>query len=152
MPINKILIIEDDEVDTYLAKRVLSENFFAREVIAASSVKEGMDYLSGHKNDFPEIIFLDLNMPRKNGYTCLDELKSNENFNQIPVIIFSTSFDDETAHQLYNKGAHYYICKPSDYDQLRRIIESALQLISSGKTTQPPKEKFLLGGLRMILL
>lgn len=147
-----VLLADDDKDDCLFFQDILTEIPLSTTFHAVYDGEYLIRYLADKGNDLPDVIFLDLNMPRKNGYTCLDELKSNENFNQIPVIIFSTSFDDETAHQLYNKGAHYYICKPSDYDQLRRIIESALQLISSGKTTQPPKEKFLLGGLRMILL
>lgn len=72
MPLNRIMIIDDDEVDTYTSKRVVSENSFAREVVTAASVKEAMNYLSGHRSNLPELIFLDLNMPGLNGLDFLE--------------------------------------------------------------------------------
>jgi CheY-like chemotaxis protein len=72
MPLNRIMIIDDDEVDTYTSKRVINENSFAREIVTATSVKEAMNYLSGNRSKLPEIIFLDLNMPGLNGLDFLE--------------------------------------------------------------------------------
>src|SRR5678810_587761 len=106
-----VLLADDDKDDCLFFQDILTEISLSTTFHAVYDGEYLIRYLADKGNDLPDVIFLDLNMPRKNGYTCLDELKSNEHLNQIPVIIFSTSFDDETAHQLYNKGAHYYICK-----------------------------------------
>jgi DNA-binding NarL/FixJ family response regulator len=97
--------------------------------------------------DLPTVIFLDLNMPRKNGFACLDDIKCNDHLKHIAVIIFSTFYDKKIADQLYEKGAHYYICKPASFSQLKMTIGHALSLISKGQFTRPPKENFVLCNL-----
>jgi len=126
MPLKKVMIIEDDEVDTYLAKRVLSDNFFAREVVAASSVKEGMEYLSDHKKDFPEIIFLDLNMPEQNGLDFLDAFSAftSPEKNSTKVILLMNvvnSSDEVTLKASSHPLVRQVIEKPLTEDKLRSI-------------------------------
>jgi len=126
MPLKKVMIIEDDEVDTYLTKRVLSDIFFAREVVAASSVKEGMDYLSGNKKELPEIIFLDLNMPEQNGLDFLDAFSGftapEKNSTKVILLMNVVNSSDEvtlkaTSHPL----VRHVIEKPLTEDKLRNI-------------------------------
>ena len=83
-------------------------------------------------------------MPRKSGFECLSEIKLIDKLKDLPVIIFSTSLNMEVVDFLYQKGAHYYIRKPGEYDELKKVILEAVTLISKNKLTQPTRDKFIL--------
>ncbi|MNR44246.1 Response regulator rcp1 [compost metagenome] len=90
------------------------------------------------------MLFLDLNMPRKNGHECLKEIKEIDEFNSLPVIIFSTSLDTEIVDLMYQKGATYYIRKPGEFSKLKKVIGNALNIVSENKLKQPVREHFVL--------
>lgn len=148
-PLN-ILLADDDKDDCLLFQDVLKELTMPTTFKAVHDGEQLMRHLKEATNELPTVLFLDLNMPRKNGFACLEEIKRCENLKKILVIIFSTSYDEKIADLLYKNAAHYYICKPADFSQLRKIIEHSLRLISKKKTSQPPKEKFLLNNLKSI--
>jgi CheY-like chemotaxis protein len=91
----------------------------------------------------PHIIFLDLNMPRKNGFQCLEEIRNTPKLKDIPVVIFSTTASDEAVNKTYQHGANHYICKPQSFELLVKAIETVLTLEMWLKP-QPPKEIFIL--------
>jgi CheY-like chemotaxis protein len=91
----------------------------------------------------PDVIFLDINMPLKNGLDCLKEIRETPKLKEIPVVIFSTSKNDDIVDKTYQQGANYYICKPRSFPLLVKAIETALNLVMWQKP-QPPKEKFVL--------
>ena len=97
-----------------------------------------------NSNELFHVLFLDLNMPRRNVFTCLEEIKNNEKLKHLPVIIFSTSYLESIATLLYQSGAQHYICKPIHFSQLKKVIQLALTLTSQKGIVQPPKEKFLI--------
>ncbi len=103
------------------------------------------------KEVLPDILFLDLNMPRKNGFQCLEEIKRHSKLKSIPIIIISTSYDVEKANQLHKNEAHYYICKPINFSDLKIVIQHELNLTLHGEhsqTMQPARENFFLTGLK----
>ena len=75
-----------------------------------------------HKEILPDVIFLDLNMPVMSGIEFLTEIKQKDIIKNIPIIIFSTSQLDEIKRQARNHGAHDFISKPSDFNELKKII------------------------------
>jgi DNA-binding NarL/FixJ family response regulator len=83
-------------------------------------------------------------MPRKNGFECLSEIKLSKKLNQLPVIIFSTSFEQEVVNQLYQNGAQYFIRKPSEFSQFKKIIQHSLALIAQENISQPTRENFVI--------
>jgi DNA-binding NarL/FixJ family response regulator len=83
-------------------------------------------------------------MPRKSGMECLSEIKINIKLKHLPVIIFSTSFDHDVVNLLYEKGAHYYIRKPGEFSQLKKVILEALILTAEENLRQPERDKFVL--------
>jgi len=83
-------------------------------------------------------------MPRKSGFECLLELKLIDKFKALPVIVFSTSLNLEVVDLLYQEGAHHYICKPGEYDKLKKVILDAVLLTSQNKLTQPTRDNFLI--------
>ena len=91
----------------------------------------------------PDVIFLDLNMPLKNGYEALIEIRNTPKLKGIPIVIFSTTASDDAVNKTYEYGANYYICKPSSFSLLVKVIETVLAL-EMWQTPQTPKEKYLL--------
>ena len=83
-------------------------------------------------------------MPRKNGFECLTEIKLNIKLKGLPVVIFSTSFEQEVVNLLYNSGAHFFIRKPSEFALFKKIILHTLTLIAQKNIVQPAREDFVL--------
>ena len=142
-PALHILLADDDEDDCFLFKYALEG---LPPPIQLTTVRNGealMELLHKSKQ-LPYVLFLDLNMPRKNGMECLTEIKNDATLRQLPVIIFSTSLSPEVVALIYAKGAHYYIRKPPDVAQLRKLIYQALTLLAQSGSDQPSMEKFAL--------
>lgn len=83
--------------------------------------------------DLPDVIFLDLNMPRKNGFECLKEIRSNPTFKNIAIIVFSTSMQSDVTDMLYLNGAQYYIRKPANYEELKTILGLTFSMLAENK-------------------
>ncbi len=89
----------------------------------------------------PHIIFLDLNMPGRNGFDILEELKTTEKFKEIPVVIFSTSSDEKNIARSRSLGANYYLPKMTSYDAFKKSIEATLNI--NWNTFQADETNFL---------
>jgi CheY-like chemotaxis protein len=139
-----ILLCDDDSDDCYFFNEALEKISLSTNLTAVHDGEQLMQLLTNKKNELPHVLFLDLNMPRKNGFECLKEIKHNEKLKQLPVIIFSTSFDKEVANQLYKNGAQYFIRKPSEIPQLQKVILQALTLLSKESVSQPDRIDFVL--------
>jgi len=139
-----ILLVDDDTDDCYFFKSAVEEYLPYVNLIALHDGEQLMQLLQNETNKLPNVIFLDLNMPRKNGFECLTEIKLNEQLRQIPVVIFSTSFEQEVVNQLYMNGAHYFIRKPAEFSQFKKIIYHTLKLIEAKSIKQPSKEDFVI--------
>ncbi len=139
-----ILLADDDRDDCEFFNEALSE---IPEPTKLSQVHDGvelMNFLSLPKETPPDILFLDLNMPRKTGYECLLEIKDSERLKDLPVIIFSTSYNPEMAAILYECGANFYIRKPAMFSDLVKVLERTVHRALSNSLTQPPQASFLL--------
>lgn len=139
-----ILLADDDTDDCIFFKAVLDELQFSTHLITVHDGEQLMHLLVNETIEFPHVLFLDLNMPRKNGFECLSEIKLNNKLKKLPVIIFSTSFEQEVVNQLYKNGAQYFIRKPSEFSQFKRIIQQTLKLIAQENSPQPDREGFVL--------
>src|SRR5690606_10062456 len=117
--IKNLLLADDDVDDCLFFKEALDELQLAVKLITAKDGEALMNLL-GELSNLPDALFLDLNMPRKNGFDCLMEIKKNEKFELIPVVIFSTSYDNDVVHKLYGAGAHYYIRKPGEFSNIKK--------------------------------
>jgi len=94
----------------------------------------------------PDVLFLDLNMPRKNGFAALGEIKRHPELQKLPVIIISTSSELDTIKKVFRDAAHYYISKPVDFSQLKKVIYEALTLITIKHSPLPLEENFMITG------
>lgn len=140
-----LLLADDDEDDCAFFKEALDELSVPVSLAVVNDGVQLMDYLEANSsNNLPDILFLDLNMPRKNGHECLKEIKEIDELTAIPVIIFSTSLDTEIVDLMYKKGATYYIRKPGEFSKLKKVIGNALHFISENKLRQPVREHFVL--------
>lgn len=138
-----ILLADDDQDDCLLFKGAVADLPLASSVETVRDGEQLIEHLVNTSANLPDLVFLDHNMPRKNGFECLTEIKNHPNLKNLPVIIYSTSYDEEKAHQLFNKGAHYYICKPSAFEDLKKVIYIVLQRLREN-ASQPAKQFFLI--------
>ncbi|PWB27015.1 response regulator [Flavobacterium sp. HTF] len=144
-PNYNLLLADDDEDDCAFFKEALDELHLPVSLVTVNDGVQLMDFLSEKSVDnLPDILFLDLNMPRKNGSECLTEIKKIEKLQQLPVIIFSTSLDINIVDLMYEKGAMHYIRKPGDFSQLKKVIGNALAVTTENNFNQPAKEDFIL--------
>ena len=146
-----ILLADDDQDDCVFFKQAVEEMQLPINFTAVHDGEQLMQQLSNESMQLPHVLFLDLNMPRKNGFECLSEIKWNDKLKKLPVIMFSTSFEQGVVDQLYLHGAHYFIRKPSEFRQLKKLIHQTIALIvqelpanNIGNIAQPLKEKFVL--------
>jgi len=124
-----IFLADDDKDDCQFFKEALDELPFDTSLSIVYNGEELMQLLSVTET-LPDIIFLDLNMPRKNGYECLSELRSQDRFVNLPIIIYSTSTDQEILEIIYKQGAQYYIRKPAEFSELKNVINQVLTTFS----------------------
>lgn len=134
-----ILIGEDDADDRFLLQAAFEENGFTDRL---QFVENGVELLQFLKEQavggaaFPRFVLLDLNMPKKDGREVLRELKGDQAFRNIPVIIFSTTNNEQEMRRCYELGANSYITKPNSFDSLLRTV-SALRSYWFGNTGIP---------------
>jgi CheY-like chemotaxis protein len=141
-----LFLADDDKDDCLLFKDALEELPVMTRLTTVHDGEQLMNLLTEGQEHLPHVLFLDLNMPRKNGFECLTEIKTNEKLKRLPVIIFSTSYEQDVVNLLYKKEAHFYIRKPADFSQLKNVIHQALILATKDSVSQPAKEDFVLKG------
>lgn len=132
----RILLADDDEGDRLLFTVAFSEIKIKTNVFTVNSGIELMEWLKINSNPLPHILFLDLNMPPKNGLECLKEIRNNEKLKEIFVAIYSTSDSEKDMEETFQQGANIYITKPNDFNVLKQILYKAVSttLIYQGNT------------------
>ena len=115
-----ILLAYDDIGDCMFFKEALEELQLQTTFTAVHDGEQLMQMLTKNSNEIFHLLFLDLNMPSKNGFACLTEIKHSEKLQSLPVIILSTSYVESIANLLYINGAQHHICKPSDFSLLKK--------------------------------
>lgn len=125
-----ILLIEDNPGDVRLTQEFLKDNKHLNKLFAVFDGDEGIKYLrkqEPYQNEpFPSLVILDLNLPKKNGFEVLKEIKSDKELKHLPVIIL-TSSEAETDIQLcYDLHANCYISKPVDFEDFAKLFNSLI--------------------------
>lgn len=139
-----ILLADDDPDDCIFFKEAVEALQLATSLIMVNDGEQLMQFLTKNNSPFPDVLFLDLNMPRKNGFECLAEIKHNPVLQSLPVVIFSTSLEQDMVNQLYNNGAQYFIRKPADFLQFKKIIQHTVILLSKENIALPAREDFVI--------
>jgi len=123
-----ILLVEDNIGDARLAKEALKESKLKNELHIVGDGMDAMDFMyqrGKFKNaPRPDLILLDLNLPKKDGREILAEIKTDENLKRIPVVILTISKAEEDILKTYNLHANCYITKPLDLDQFMKVVKS----------------------------
>lgn len=123
-----VLLADDDTDDCTFFRSALGELSIATNLKLVHDGEQLMSYLSDATVQLPNVLFLDLNMPRKNGVECLTEITQNDKLKNIPVVMFSTFYSKDTINTLFKIGARVYIRKTSDLAQLKQVIHHAISM------------------------
>jgi len=124
----EILLVEDNPGDSRLAKEALKESKLKNNLYIAEDGVEAMNFLyktgKYSKMPRPDLVILDLNLPKKDGREVLAEIKNDENLKRIPVVILTISKAEEDILKTYNLHANCYVTKPLDLDQFMKVVRS----------------------------
>jgi CheY-like chemotaxis protein len=130
-PLKRILLVEDNERDLELTLSALDENNLANEVVTARDGAEALDYLyargkfAGHANGLPVVVLLDLKMPKVDGLEVLRQMRSDETLKHVPVVMVTSSREEQDLVRSYQLGVNAYVVKPVDF---QKFVESVKQL------------------------
>lgn len=124
----EILLVEDNEGDIGLVEEVFEEGRINNNLNITEDGEEAMEFLR-KEGEFansprPDLILLDLNLPKKDGREVLEEIKDDENLRRIPVVVLTTSKAEKDILKSYDMHANSYITKPVDFDQFIKVIKS----------------------------
>ncbi len=127
-----ILLVEDDLVDSMTVKRAVKEVGIGNPITVAENGEDALDYL--HTTDkLPCLILLDINMPRMNGLEFLENIKHDPKYRRIPVIILTTSQEDQDKYKSFDLHAAGYMVKPVDYEQFIQLMKTIQEYWSVSK-------------------
>ncbi len=118
----KILLVEDNEDDIELTRIALRKSKIINDLMVVRDGEEAINFLTNPETFIPDIIFLDLNLPKKSGKEVLKEIKGNENTRRIPVVILTTSTDGGDIKDAYDGYANCYIAKPLDFEGFKEVV------------------------------
>lgn len=123
-----ILLVEDNPADVRLTQEALKEGKVKNSLHIAEDGEAAMDFLykrGGHAGaPTPDLILLDLNLPKKDGREVLEEIKTDETLKRIPVVILTVSQAEEDILRTYDLNANCFISKPVDFEQFVRVVRS----------------------------
>jgi len=123
-----ILLVEDSPTDVLLAQEALGHAKVLNKLHVVSDGVEALDFLR-QRGEFagavrPDLILLDLNMPRKDGREVLEEIKADEDLKRIPVVVLTTSKAEEDILRAYGLHANCYVSKPVDFEQFAFVVRA----------------------------
>jgi CheY-like chemotaxis protein len=140
----KILLADDDEDDREFFKDALDEVNSRTQLKTVEDGERLMKYLASVDGNHPDIIFLDINMPCKDGKQCLKEIRSKKELDKVPVIMFSTSSFEKDVEETFKNGANLYVSKPSFFMDEVKILQQIFGLNWQENLLKTDKERFLL--------
>ena len=120
----RILLVEDDKVDAMTVKRSLREIHVTNDVVVAGNGEDALQFLRQPNAELPCIILLDLNMPKMNGLELLQIIKKDHSLKKIPVVVLTTSKNDQDKFESFDLGVAGYMIKPVDYQQFVDVVRT----------------------------
>ena len=124
-----ILLVEDNPSDVKLTRRALEQNQITNKLVVAEDGREALDYLFGigqhagkHVRNLPAVVLLDLKLPKIEGLEVLQKIRANALTRRMPVVILTSSSQEEDMIASYDLGANSYIRKPVDFDQFGEAV------------------------------
>ncbi|MDO6439273.1 response regulator [Cyclobacterium sp. 1_MG-2023] len=138
-----VVLADDDEDDRFLFGEAIKQLSIKTKLSLFKDGQELMDYLFSNEMERPNLLFLDLNMPVKNGMQCLREIRQNLAFKDLAIAIYSTSSTEQDIEDTFIYGANIYINKPSSFNKLKEVIEKVLQINWQYHTSNMNRNTFL---------
>ena len=124
----QILLVEDSPADIALTREVLEESRVLADLDVVEDGQAALDFLERATSDggvrIPDLILLDLNLPKRNGFEVLREIKSDPDLRRIPVVVLTTSEEEADVFDSYDLQANSYITKPMDFQQFHAVIRA----------------------------
>lgn len=136
-----IFLADDDIDDCALFEEALATVPLLTDLTQVYDGVELMQLLLKESGQLPSLLFLDLNMPFKNGIQCLEEISQHDRLKQIGIIILSTSFDQSMANHLFSLGAKHYIRKPNTFSVFKAVIHKVLMMHDEGGPSYSPNSE-----------
>jgi len=139
-----IVLADDDEADRLLFTEAFADLKINTRVHTVNNGVQLMEWLRTEEVRLPHLVFLDLNMPRKNGLQCLKEIRRDEKLKEIFVAIYSTSDSEKDMEETFINGANVYISKPTEFNTLKKVLEKAVMTAYLYQDKSMKREYFLL--------
>ena len=139
-----VVLVDDDEDDRLIFKEAIEEIKIKTKLWLFSNGEELMNFLKDPEQMLPQLVFLDLNMPVKNGMQCLKEIRQSNLLKDLSVAIYSTSSSENDIEDTFIKGANIYIQKPNDFNKLKEVLKEVLKINWQYFTSSLNRENFLL--------
>jgi CheY-like chemotaxis protein len=139
-----ILLADDDEADRLLFMDAFAELHMKTIVQTVKDGVELMDFLNKDGIRLPHLLFLDLNMPRKNGLECLKEIRASDKLKKLSTAIYSTSDSEKDMEETFLAGANIYITKPADFGTLKQILNKAVSVANFYEGNPVNRDNFFL--------
>lgn len=144
VPLALVMLADDDIDDRELFQETITRINSQVHVQTVSDGSQLLALLNNTKTTLPDIVFLDLNMPGKNGLDCLREIKSSSRLKELPVVIYSTSAHMRDISETYCHGANLYIKKPNSFNGLMAVIKAVFSIDLEKLKLKPPIAKFVI--------
>ncbi len=139
-----VLFVDDDTDEAYLFNEAIEQLGLPVTISKAQDGNDLMKILSSEKEPLPDLVFLDLNMPHKDGVETLKEIRANNRYSDLPVLIFSTSDIKTHTDACYQYGANRYIVKPETFDQILAMVKQIFSVEWKEQQQAREKDNFVL--------
>lgn len=129
-----VYLVDDDEDDRFLFSDALKRSNSNIELVMFQEGSELLDHLTA-SDRVPDVIFIDLNMPLVNGDDLLENIRSGPNKVEVPIIIYSTSYNPSKAQNVLDKGAALFLQKPASFKELQKKIQQSIDSVLSSRSS-----------------
>jgi CheY-like chemotaxis protein len=121
----QVMLAEDDEDDFYFFSMAINEVPYT---VVLKRADDGELLLELLNQEVPDVLFMDMYLPKKNGRECLKEIRSNKKYDTLPIIIYTSMKELEQIEFCYREGSNLYVLKPTSFNELKEIIEKILSI------------------------
>jgi DNA-binding response OmpR family regulator len=140
--VTNVLIAEDDDDDFFIFSVAISETGFT---VILKRAEDGELLIKLLQDEIPDILFLDLFMPFKDGKQCLLEIRADRRYDRLPIIVYSQLDDLETVEYCYRQGSNLLTIKPNSIPELKEALQRILSIDWKKTMYFPPKSEFVIG-------
>ena len=144
MPLGKkVILVDDDQDDCMLFEDAMNDIGMLSQLKVANDGEKLFQILSSQSPCFPDLIFLDLNMPKMNGYECISKLRNSALIKCIPIVVFSTTNQVEMIDWVYYNGANLFVNKPNSYFKLKETIRNVVNINFKEESFKNSRKHFI---------